>query len=124
MSNATKTWSVGLGVGALAGAADISLIVAVDPAATGWVLLESFLFWTVAGWVVVASESGLGRYGHGILVTMLLNLPWYVLLGPAAGQPAHVPPLLLMSVVFGSAFGWARGRALASAASSPAGAHG
>jgi hypothetical protein len=110
---------VGLGVGALAGAADVALILAVDSAATTWVMLEGCLFWTVAGWVVVASESGLGRYAHGIVVTVLLNLPWYVLLGPASGKPEHVPPLIVMSIIFGAIFGWARGSARPVATSGP-----
>lgn len=106
-----RLWTWGLGAGAAAAAADATLILTVDAGVSRWVLLEALLFWTVTGWAAVATESGLGRYAHGVAVTVLLNLPWYVLLGPAAGELGHVPPLVVMSAVFGLCFGWARGRA-------------
>lgn len=111
---ARELWIWGLGAGAVAGALDVALILAVDPRVSHWVLLEAALFWMTAGGVVVASETGFGRYVHGVAVTVLLNLPWYVVESFAAGHPEHLPPLILMSVVFGLGFGWARGHAGAS----------
>jgi hypothetical protein len=112
MTDPRRTWTWGLGAGLVAAALDVALILAVDPAVPRWTLLEAGAFWAVAGWVVVASTSGLGWWGHGMLVTVLLNLPWYLVEGPAAGHPEHVPPLAIMSLVFGVAFGWARRCAL------------
>lgn len=105
--------------GSLAGLLDVLLIVAVDPRASSWVALASYLFWASAGLAVVASDSGLGSRTHGVLGTIVLNLPWYVTFGPAAGTPAHVLPLVAMSVVFGLGFGavHARGRRVPSAPS-------
>ncbi len=111
MNPLRRIWAHGLLGGALAGALDVSLIAVADPGAGGWVELQSFAFWTSAGALVVASETGLGRIAHGVLVTVLLNLPWYVVFGPASGHPEHVPPLVGMSLVFGAAFGWLHGRA-------------
>lgn len=111
MTNIRKTWLYGLGAGAICALIDVSLIVIVEPGISGWVLAQAALFWTTAGWAVVASESGLSRYAHSVLATVLLNLPWYVLEAFASGHPEHFPPLVLMSVVFGLAFGWAGTRA-------------
>lgn len=111
MTTIKRVWGWGLGAGAVAAALDVSLIMAVEPAISLWVPLEAALFWTAAGWAAVASTTGLGRFGHGVLATVLLNLPWYVLESFAAGHPEHLAPLVIMSVVFGLGFGWARGRA-------------
>lgn len=115
MTNLTNTgsmWRWGIGAGAVAALLDVSLILAVDESSSKWVLLEAALFWTTAGWAVVASNSGLGRFGHGVLATVILSLPWYVVTSFAAGHPEHLAPLLVMGILFGLGFGWARGRAL------------
>lgn len=116
---------LGLGAGVGAGLLDVALIAAVDPAASEWMLAQSLLAWAGTGWAVVASESGLGSFAHGVLATVALNLGWLVALGPGAGTPEHVPPLVAMSVVFGAAFGWVhqrarRGRAATAPAHRPA----
>lgn len=113
-----KMWAWGLGAGAIAATVDISLILAVEPTISRWALLEVALFWFPAGWFVVSTSSGLRRYAHGILITMLLSSPWYIVESFAKGKPEHLPPLVLMSIVFGVLFGWARGRARVEAAAS------
>ena len=118
MPNIKRVWRWGLAAGMVAAALDLSLILAVEPSISVWVLLEAALFWTTAGWAVVASDTGLSRLAHGVLATVLLNLPWYVLESFAAGHPEHFPPLLVMSVVFGLGFGWAKGQAGGGAAQS------
>jgi hypothetical protein len=103
-----RAWSFGLLAGSVAALLDIGLIAVVDPAVSAWVLIEAGLFWAGAGWLVVASHTGLPHFRHGIVTTVILNLPWYVLESFAAGHPKHLPPLMLMSVVFGLGFGFAR----------------
>lgn len=114
-----RRWLHGLGAGLVAGVIDAGLIRAVEPGGSPWVLAEALLFWTTAGWAVVASESGLGSLAHGVVATLLLNLPWFVLLGPAAGKPLHLPPLIAMSALFGAGFGWAHRRARAAPSPTP-----
>lgn len=111
MSEAKRLWLYGLTAGAVVGLLDAGLIFAVEPSGSAWVLVQSFLAWLGCGWAVVASKSGLGDLGHGILVTLLLNLPWVVALSLTNGQTAHLPPLLGMSLVFGLIFGWVRSQA-------------
>jgi hypothetical protein len=108
-----KMWAWGLGAGAVAAALDLAMILAVEPTISRWILLEVALFWVPAGWFVTSSNSGLGRYAHGVLITMLLACPWYIVESFAKGKPEHLPPLVVMSIVFGVLFGWARGRARA-----------
>lgn len=111
MKEAKGFWRWGLSAGLAAGLLDAGLIALVEPQVSPWVLLQSFLAWLVCGWAVVATKTGLGDAAHGMLVTVLLNLPWFVALSLATGQPGHLPPLLGMSLVFGWGFGWARKRA-------------
>lgn len=117
MHTAQRIRTYGVAAGLVAGALDVALILAVDSTAI-WDSVEAFLFWLVAGWVVVCSDSGLGHRLHGVVVSVLLNLPWYIALGPAVKQVAHVPPLIVMSVLFGLGFGWARRRACSPSGSS------
>lgn len=105
-------WRWGIGAGAVAALLDVSLILAVEGSSSKWVLIEAALFWTITGWAVVASNSGLGRFGHGVLATVLLSLPWYVISSFAAGHPEHLAPMVVMGILFGFGFGWARGRAV------------
>lgn len=94
--------------GLAAGVLDVVLIAVADPNAGAWVMAQSFLFWSVAGWLVVTFPSRLPWVIHGVGLTVLLNLPWYIAFGPAAGHWEHVPPLVLMSTVFGIGFGLVR----------------
>ncbi|MBL8935072.1 MAG: hypothetical protein JNM69_10995 [Archangium sp.] len=102
---------LGVVAGVVAGVMDVVLIAVADAAAGVWVMAQSFLFWAVAGWLVVVSPSRLGPLLHGVAVTVLLNLPWYVAFGPGAGHVEHVPPLIVMSIVFGLGFGVVRKKA-------------
>jgi hypothetical protein len=102
---------LGVVAGVVAGVLDVVLIAVADASAGGWVMAQSFLFWSVAGWLVVVSPSRFGPLLHGVVVTVLLNLPWYVAFGPGAGHWEHVPPLIGMSAVFGLGFGVVRKKA-------------
>lgn len=102
---------LGVVAGVVAGLLDVVLIAVADASAGPWVMAQSFLFWTVAGWLVVVTPSRLPPLLHGVAVTVLLNLPWYIAFGPGAGHWEHVPPLLGMSVVFGLGFGAVRRKA-------------
>lgn len=114
MSERARVWLGGLLAGAVAAGLDVSLIAVVDASASRYVLLEAGLFWTTAGLIVVALDLGLGWLAHGLVATLLLCLPWFVLESFAAGHPEHLPPLVVQSLVFGASFGRVR-RALTSA---------
>jgi hypothetical protein len=99
---------IALSAGALAGLVDVALIHLADPAATGWVELQSFLAWLAMGWAVVTTPSRLPALAHGVVVTLSLDAAWLIALGPGSGHPEHVAPLVALSVVFGLAFGGVR----------------
>lgn len=101
---------VALVAGMLAGFLDMILIIFSEPA-SGWTLLQVFLAWTICGFVVVVMDTRLNRFLHGIMLTVAINLPWYVLYGPGAGHAFLVVPLVIMSVVFGAGFALAHGYA-------------
>jgi len=110
VSKVQKTWLFGSAAGLLAALVDAAMILGFDPSVRWWVVVEAVLFWAFAGWVVVASESGLGRFAHGVVVTMLLSLPWYLQDVAASRRFDHLPPLLIQGVIFGLGFGWVRSR--------------
>lgn len=101
----------GVVAGVVAGVVDVVLITVADASAGVWVMMQSLLFWSVAGWLVVVSPSRFTPVLHGVVVTVLLNLPWYLALGPGSGHWEHVAPLVGMSVVFGLGFGVVRKKA-------------
>lgn len=101
-----ETWRHGLGMGQLGGLCAVALGLLVDPAITPGAAFEILMGWTVAGWVVLATESGLRPLSHGMAVTTLLNLSY--LLDAASAGSVHVVLLALTSVVFGAAFGLAK----------------
>ena len=119
--NVKNVWLHGLAAGLVAGLVDGAMIKGFAPSSPPWVVAEAILFWTTAGWAVVASSSGLGRFGHGVVTSLLLSLPWYIQETVPSGQYGHLPPLVLQGVVFGLGFGLVRGR-LARAVSPGAGA--
>lgn len=102
---------LGVVAGVVSGVSDVVLIAVADASAGAWVMAQSFLFWSVAGWLVVVSPSRLAPLLHGVAVTVLLNLPWYIAFGPGVGHWEHVPPLIVMSIVFGLGFGAVRKKA-------------
>lgn len=103
--------------GAVAGLLDVALIAVADPSAGGWVMAQSFLAWSITGWAVIVVPSQFPPMATAIVLTLVFNLPWFVALGPGAGRWEHVPPLVAMSVLFGSGLGLVRRGARSNATS-------
>ena len=117
MKSWKSLWFWGLAAGFAAAVADVLLIAAVDPHVSRWVILQAMLFWTVAGWAVIASDSGLGRFPHAIVTTLALGSPWIVKEAFADRHYEFLVPLLVQNLVFAIWFGWVRGRARRGSAS-------
>ena len=111
MKTRTILWFWGLAAGLGAALADVLLIAVVDPHISPWVVLQALLFWTVAGWVVMVSDSGLGRFAHSIVTTLALGSPWIVKEAFADRHFEFLVPLVVQNLVFALWFGWIRSRA-------------
>lgn len=109
MSYPVDTWRYGLGMGSVAGLVDAGLTVLLNPDVSYWALGQAATAWTLVGWVVMATNSGLRPLGHGAFVTLLLHLP-LMIQAVAAGNLFRVPELVAMSVLFGAVLGIAKWR--------------
>lgn len=110
VSRPTDVWRFGLMVGFIAGALDAAIIILAEPTASAWGIAQAVIAWTLTGWVVTATDSGLRPFAHGLVVTVLLNVPWYIQFTILPGQWSLLPPLVVMSLLFGAGFGWAKKR--------------
>jgi hypothetical protein len=110
-------WRNALLVGIICAVIEAVLVWGTDPAIDPWLLAQGVLFWLGAGMLVYMADSGLSSLLHGISLTVLLNLPWYIALAIAPGQWALLPPLIIASVILGCLIGWLRGKLNRSAAS-------
>jgi hypothetical protein len=98
-------WKNGLLVGAVVATLEGILIWAADPSITPWVFVQSISFWLFCGLVVYMTETGLPAILNSILLTVLLNIPWYISLSIVAGNPGYLAPLVVASVIFGTIIG-------------------
>lgn len=81
------------------------LIYFADAITSNWVLLQSILFWFGCGFVVSLIDIGLSKIVSSILLTILLSLPWYIALSTGAGNPDHLAPLIISSIIMGLVIG-------------------
>jgi hypothetical protein len=99
-------WKNGFLVGAVVAALEGALLWTADPGATFWVLVQGISFWLFCGLVIYLTETGLPDILNGILLTVLLNIPWYIALSVTSGKPGNLIPLLIASLFFGALIGW------------------
>ena len=97
-------------IGAAAGIGDVLLIAVAEPSAPYWSLAQAGSAWATMGLAVVAMDSPLNPMLHGLVATLLLNVPWFIQFSVISGRAAHLLPLVIQGVVFGAAFGWAKSR--------------
>jgi membrane protein implicated in regulation of membrane protease activity len=76
-----------------------------DPTASNWILIQSILFWFSCGFVVYLIDFGINKIISCILLTVLLNLPWYISLSIGSGKIEHLVPLIVSSIVMGLIIG-------------------
>ncbi len=110
MNNHFTKWKNGLLVGVIVATLEGLLIWAADPNTQPWVLVQSISFWLFCGLVVYMTETGLPTVINGIVLTILLNIPWYIALSIVGGKPNHLIPLVVASLIFGVIIGFASGK--------------
>lgn len=106
MTTPFTKWKNGFLVGAVVATLEGILLWAADPNITFWVFIQSISFWLFCGLVIYMTETGLPAVLNGILLTLLLNIPWYISLSIAAGNPGYLLPLVIASLIFGAIIGW------------------
>jgi len=86
------------------------LIYFADPLAGKWILIQSMLFWFGCGFVVYLIDLEYKRILTSVLLTILLNIPWYIALTVVANKPEHLIPLIASSLIMGTFIGFVASR--------------
>ena len=105
MTTQFTRWKNGLFVGSIAAALEGLLLGLSDPNISTWVFLQSISFWLFCGLVVYLAETGLPILPGSILLTILLNIPWYIALSIGERKPELLIPLVVASLIFGTVIG-------------------
>lgn len=100
-SNIRAAFLVGLVPATLEGL----LVYFADPMVSNWVLIQSVLFWFGCGFINHVVQLGLHRMVSVLIITLMMNLPWYIALTVGANRPDHLIPLIIASVVMAIAIG-------------------
>ncbi|EMJ95733.1 hypothetical protein [Leptospira alstonii] len=95
-----------LSIGTVCAVLEGLLVFFADPTASRWVLIQSMLFWFSCGCIVTLAETGLPKTIGSILLTELLNLPWFIALVVIPKQYSHLLPLIVASLIFGVIIGF------------------
>ncbi|TGL51925.1 hypothetical protein EHQ61_07325 [Leptospira wolffii] len=82
-----------------------ALISLADPSASGWILVQSVLFWFSCGFIVSLVDLGLPKWINSIILTEILTLPWLISLVVIPQQYSHLVPLLVVNTLFGAIIG-------------------
>jgi hypothetical protein len=106
--SASLTWKRGLWIGFIAAMLDIPFMCVINTDISFWLLIQTIIAWTLVGWVAIATESGLRPTLHGMFVTSLLSIPWFIQYAFLAGDLGNLIPLMGMSLMFGAIFGRAK----------------
>ena len=105
MTTLLTRWKNGLFVGSIAAVLEGLLLGLSDPNISTWDFLQSISFWLFCGLVVYLAETGLPILPGSILLTILLNIPWYIALSIGDGKPGLLIPLVVASLIFGTVMG-------------------
>lgn len=105
MSKPLIKWRNGLLVGAVVAILEGLLLWLTDPSISLWLFIQGVSFWLFCGLVVYVAETGLPVLPSSILLTMLLNIPWYIALSIGTEKPELLFPLVVASLIFGIVIG-------------------
>ncbi|MBI3134663.1 MAG: hypothetical protein HYZ14_08335 [Bacteroidetes bacterium] len=92
-------------VGAVPAVLEGILIFLADPEASNWIVIQSIFFWFTCGFVVYLVNIGYRKILVSLLLTVFLNIPWFIALTVVANQPDHLIPLLVASIIMGTLIG-------------------
>ncbi|EQA70019.1 hypothetical protein LEP1GSC059_1700 [Leptospira noguchii serovar Panama str. CZ214] len=93
-------------IGVIVAILESLLVFLADPTASIWILIQGMLFWFSCGFVATLIEIGFSKMFSSIVLTELLNLPWYIALVVIPKQYSHLIPLIVASLIFGGIIGF------------------
>ena len=97
---------IGIGIGILAGIADIlPMIMQKLPAEAN---VSAFCMWVVVGVLVAISDIKINKILKGLVISFLVLLPTAVLIG--WNNPVNLLPVFIMTFILGGLVGWGVGR--------------
>ncbi|AOP34675.1 hypothetical protein A0128_12920 [Leptospira tipperaryensis] len=105
MNNKTIRLRNAFSIGAVAGILEGLLVGFADPNVGIWILVQSILFWFSCGVIVSFVETGFSKFWSALILTELMNLPWFISLVVIPGNYSHLIPLIVASLIFGSVIG-------------------
>jgi hypothetical protein len=85
---------------------EVILIYAVDSQTESWILIQSGLAWFSFGFVIHLINKSKRIVLNSVLLTIILNLPWYVAESIAKNMPEHLIPLIVASIIMGTIIGF------------------
>jgi hypothetical protein len=94
-------------VGLLPAALEGTLIFLVEPKTNSWIMIQAILAWFSFGLVVSLIPKGKRVVFNSIVLTVILNLPWYIAETVVKNTPEHFIPLFIASIVMGGIIGFA-----------------
>lgn len=81
------------------------LILSVEPSINLWVLAQAVLFWFTCGAIICLIQNEWPMVISSILLTVFLNLPWYIAESVIKNKPEHLLPLIVASIIQGAIIG-------------------
>jgi len=77
------------------------LVFFADPEASSWIIVQGALFWFTTGVVIGLVQLPFSPLLSAVLVSVFLNLPWYINLVIIPKDYGHLLPLIIASMLFG-----------------------
>ncbi len=81
------------------------LIITVEPTINPWILAQAVIFWFTCGSIITLVRTNWPIITSSILLTVFLNLPWYIAESIVKNRIEHLAPLIIASIVQGFIIG-------------------
>lgn len=102
MSNSNKNTRNAIVIGGVFALFETLMVYGVNPEESGWALLQGATFWFSCGVLVSISKTSLHPIIHSIFITVLMNIPWFIVLTIIPKNYDHLAPLFIASLIFGT----------------------
>ena len=104
-----KSHIIGLLLGLCVGVLDCALFAASGMPLTLPAIMSALIFWTAVGWIVHKVDMSLPSVVKGLIVSLLLNLPWVIEFVIIQQMSDLLLPMIAVATLFGALLGFASG---------------